>query len=48
MKKLNNNTFGKNSWSRHKEKLCFLKNILKKIPKVATAYIRLGNRVLKV
>ena len=30
MKQLNNNTFGKNSWSRHWEKLCFLRNTLEK------------------
>ena len=36
MKQLNNNTFGRNSWSRHKEKLCFLMNTLKKISRVAT------------
>ena len=37
MKQLNNNTFGENSWSRHWEKLCFLRNTLGKIPGVATA-----------
>ena len=36
MKQLNNNTFGKNSWSRHWEKLCFLRNTLKKILGAAT------------
>ena len=33
----NNNAFGKNSWSPHWEKLCFLRNILEKILGVATA-----------
>ena len=37
MKQLNNNTFGKNSWSHHWEKLCFLRNTLGKILGVATA-----------
>ena len=37
MKQLNNNTFGKNSWSRYKGKLCFLRNILRKILRVAIA-----------
>ena len=37
MKQLNNNTFRKNSWSRHWEKLCFLKNTPKKIPRVVTS-----------
>ena len=36
MKQLNNNTFGKNSWRRYWEKLCFLRNTLEKIPGVAT------------
>ena len=36
MKQLNNNTFGKNSWNCHWEKLCFLRNTLGKIPGVAT------------
>ena len=39
MKQLNNNTFGKNYWSRHWEKLCFLKNTLGKIPGTATIEI---------
>ena len=39
MKQLNNNTFGKNSWSCHWEKLCFLRNTLGKIPGVATTLI---------
>ena len=37
MKQLNKNTFGKNSWRRYWEKLCFLKNTLRKIPGVAIA-----------
>ena len=36
MKQLNNNTFGKNSWRHYWEKLCFLRNTLRKIPRVAT------------
>ena len=36
MKQLNNNTFGKNSRSRHWKKLYFLKNTMKKIHEVAT------------
>ena len=36
MKQQNNNTFGKNSWSHHWEKLCFLRNTLGKISRVAT------------
>ena len=38
MKQLNDNTFEKNSWSSHWEKLCFLRNTLEKIPEVATEH----------
>ena len=38
MKQLNNNIFGKNFLSRHKEKLCFLRNTLRKIPGAATVW----------
>ena len=37
MKQLNKNTFGKNFWRRYWEKLCFLRNTLRKIPGVAIA-----------